>query len=343
VTIAVITTDKGAEESDEDLLALCPVHVAHARPPYSWTFAPGVILPIWRAVSGADVVHIHSVHTFPSTVAMIIARLRRKPYILEPHGALDRYHRDQGAAKKRMYTALLDGWGLGKLGGVVYSSRREAREGSEVLRAPAIFMPLGVDEALFDLPRKDDRSGQVNVLYLGRLAKKKRVDLVIRSLAEPPLANLDINLVVAGPTGDDLPYDPHDIAINVGVERRVRFVGSVDAAERRALLAAADVFVIPSEDESFGVALAEAMAAGCAPVATRETGFAAEAAEHGALALAELTPSGVAQATAEAVHRRDELARAAREYASERFRWREAASALCDAYTEVARTDRART
>jgi glycosyltransferase involved in cell wall biosynthesis len=204
-------------------------------------------------------------------------------------------------------------------------------------------MPLGVDETLFALTRTDDSPGRAKILYLGRLAKKKRVDLVIRALAEPPLIDLDVDLIIAGPVGDDLPYDPRDIAIDVGVESRVRFVGSVDAAERRALLAAADVFVIASEDESFGVALAEAMAAGCAPVASKQTGFAAEAAEDGALALAELTPRSVAEATFEALKRREGLAHAAREYASARFRWPEAASALREAYTEVVRSRRART
>lgn len=335
VMVRLVTTDKGVEPSDQDLQEQFPMDVVRARRPFSWTFAPSMVWPLWRALAGADVVHIHSIHTFPTTVAMILSRLRRVPYVIEPHGALDFYHLNQGGTKKRLYTRILDGWGVRGLGGAVYSSRREALEGTATLTAESIQMPLGVDETLFDLPR--EQSGGATVLYLGRLAKKKRVDLAIRALAETALRERGVELIVAGPLGDDLPYDPVAVARDAGVSDRVRFVGSVGAAERRSLLARSDVFVIPSEDESFGVALAEAMAAGCAAVASAETGFAPEAAEADALVLASLTPAGVAAAIARALAERDELGRRGREYASAHFRWSEAASAIAASYERLAK------
>jgi glycosyltransferase involved in cell wall biosynthesis len=304
--------------------------VVRARPPFSWTFAPALLVPVWRSLAQADVVHIHSIHTFPSTVAMILSRLRRVPYIIEPHGALDSYHLNQGGVKKRLYIRVIDAWGIRGLGGAVYSSRREAREGAATLHVDAIRMPLGVDESLFQIER--ETRGGTTVLYLGRLAKKKRVDLAIRALSEPALHEQNAKLIVAGPLGDDLPYDPVKVAEEAGVSDRVQFVGPVDAEERRQLLAHADVFLIPSEDESFGVALAEAMAAGCAVVASAETGFAPEAAEADALILAPLSPAGVADAVAHALLRRDELGRRGREYAYAHFRWAEAAREVAASY-----------
>lgn len=334
MNVRLVTTDKGAEPADHDLEEHLPIDVVRARPPLSWTFAPAMVGPLWRALSSADVIHIHSIHTFPTTLAMILSRIRGVPYIVEPHGALDMYHISQGAAKKRLYTRVLDRWGTRKLSGAIYSSRREALEGSATLATDAILMPLGVDETLFDLEREVGPG--TTVLYLGRLAKKKRVDLAIRALAEPVLRQRGVELIVAGPLGDDLPYDPVALAAEIGVADRVSFVGPVGSERRRQLLASADVFVIPSEDESFGVALAEAMAAGCAAVASRETGFAPEAAEANALVVAPLTAAGIASAIDDALQHRDELGQRGRKYAYAHFRWVEAASAITATYERLA-------
>ncbi|MEI2269261.1 glycosyltransferase [Microbacterium sp. No. 7] len=333
--VRLVTTDKGATSEDRDLHAVVPTEVARARRPHSWTFAPSILAALWRSIADADVVHIHSIHTFPTTVAMIVSRLRRVPYIIEPHGALDAYHLREGGFKKNLYMRLLDRWGLKGLCGAVYSSLREAREGSRVISAPEILMPLGVDESLFELEKV--RSPEATLLFLGRLARKKRVDLAILALAQPPLSDRAVRLVVAGPFGEDLPYDPVALAREAGVRERVEFIGVVGAEERRRLLAAADVFVIASEDESFGVALAEALAAGCAAVASEQTGFAPEAAVEGALVIAELTPAHVAAAVAAALDECDNFAARGREFASERFRWAEAAKILDDSYVQLAR------
>lgn len=333
VEIDLLSTDKGLSADDADIAGICQVTMVRSRRPASWNFAPGVVRELWRRLGELDVVHIHSVNTFPTTVAMVLSRLRRVPYVLEPHGALDHYHLDHGAIKKRFYNQIIDAFGYAGLSAAVYSSRRESCEGARTLRAPAVMMPLGVDETLFTLPR---RTGiEPVILYLGRIAHKKRLDLVIRALAEPLLSDSGAHLVVAGPLGDDLDYEPAQLAASLGVGARVSFLGRVGAQQRRDLLATSDVFVLPSEDESFGVAVAEAMAAGCPVITSSSVGLALEAAAEEAVIVAALEPAAVAASVAAALNDAEGLSARGRAYATARFRWSAAAGTLVSTYQDV--------
>lgn len=334
--VHTLTTDKGAVEKDRDFEVANQVTVVRSRRPRSWNFAPGMFVPLWRLAGWADIVHIHSVNSFPTSAAMIISRLRRTPYVLEPHGAFDAYHMAEGAGKKRIYNTVFDRFGFRGVSGVLTSSRREREDARAVISAKEFDLPLGVDAALFSEGRVSGDEAQI--LFLGRIARKKRLDIVLRALAEPALSSLAIRLIVAGPIGDDIDYSPTSLAEELGIRDRVSFVGSVDSEKRRQLLASSDVFVLPSEDESFGVAVAEALAAGCAVVASAEVGIASEAAEAEALRLTALDPSDLASQVASLLSDRASSAAMGargREFARGRYEWPNSARAAIDAYEAV--------
>jgi glycosyltransferase involved in cell wall biosynthesis len=115
----------------------------------------------------------------------------------------------------------------------------------------------GVPDALFDCPRMD----QGYVLYVGRMdARQKGLDVLIDAFAsvvrENPGARL--RLVGRGPDTDAL----HARAAALGIAGAVDFLGPVSDAERDALMAGAAMQVLPSRFEGFGIAAAEALAAG---------------------------------------------------------------------------------
>jgi len=118
-------------------------------------------------------------------------------------------------------------------------------------RDPALRLRLGVEP--------DDRL----LLYVGRLAKEKNVELLFNALAQ---ANDDsLKLVVAGdgPSRNEL----EQRALECDVGDSVRFLGSVARSDLPNLYASADAFVMPSVTETQGLVLAEAMAAGARLVA----------------------------------------------------------------------------
>jgi glycosyltransferase involved in cell wall biosynthesis len=269
---------------------------------------------------------------------MALCRVMRVPYVLEPHGALDAYHLNKGGRMKRMYSRTIDRFGLGGVQAVIYSSDLEQGNGESFLpKARAHRMTLGVPADISSGVRFTSRDRVV--LFLGRITLKKRLDLVLESMASlkfPP----DVELVVAGPRDPTLPYDPEAMAKTLGVEQRISFLGQVDAPLRRSLLSSASVFVLTSEDESFGMAAAEALAAGCAVVTSSGVGLSSDVAEKGGLAISALDSDALASTVADLFadeNRRVEMAKLGHQYALSHFTWTQSASDISDLYESISK------
>lgn len=131
-------------------------------------------------------------------------------------------------------------------------------------------VPNGVDVARFAGAEPAPRErGRRRVLFVGRLEPRKGVRVLARAFAELAAERPDLELVVVG-TGPDAPR-VRDLA---GADAPVRMLGSVAQADLPAVVASADVVVAPSlGGESFGIVLAEAMAAGRPLVASDLPGY----------------------------------------------------------------------
>ncbi|WZH38935.1 MAG: glycosyltransferase [Microbacterium enclense] len=331
VDAEVLTTDKGLAASDQDLVEAPWVRRVSSIGPPSVTFAPAFASAMSDGLGRYDLVHVHGFQSYPGTMAMRIARRSGIPYVIEPHGALDHYHWRTNHRRKRAWLRIADAKNLAGLSGAIYSSDLEAQQALTVLPDTRAFhMNLAVDEQLFSIDRMANGGRPAVILYLGRLTKKKRVDLVVRALAEEPLRNKDLRLLVAGGS-DGTIQDPAVLARQLGVDHLVTVLGPVDSSQRRDLLRQCDVFVLPSEDESFGVAVAEAMAAGRRVVTSEHVGIAARAVKSGALRVARDDPASIARVVADAL---DDMALGARAraYAEREFRWNTAAAQARDAY-----------
>ncbi|MCI4352905.1 MAG: glycosyltransferase family 4 protein [Thermoplasmata archaeon] len=110
------------------------------------------------------------------------------------------------------------------------------------------------------------------VLYLGRLAAMKGVDTFLRAAARVATREPHPLFVVAGegPEFGRLLI----LAAHLGLADRVLFLGKVTEEERITLLASSSVFVLPSVVEPFGIAAAEAMAAGIPAIVSKTSGVA---------------------------------------------------------------------
>ncbi|MBV9233572.1 MAG: glycosyltransferase [Candidatus Eremiobacteraeota bacterium] len=132
-------------------------------------------------------------------------------------------------------------------------------------------VPSGIDVEFFGSGRRDAalrrrlgvRDGERLLLYVGRLAKEKNVELLVASLARA--ADPSLHLVLAGEGPDR--HGIEQLGQNLGLQPRLHFLGAVPRAKLPALYASADAFVMPSTSETQGLVLAEAMAAGAYIVA----------------------------------------------------------------------------
>ena len=136
------------------------------------------------------------------------------------------------------------------------------------------------------------------VLYLGRLNFKKGLDLLTQAFGDLARRRPDVHLVLAGPDDDGYGERVRGWLGEVGALERCTIVGMQVGAAKLAALHGADVFVLPSYSENFGVSVVEAMASGLPVVSTNVSGL-PECVEHGVTGL--LVPERQPEALAAAI------------------------------------------
>ena len=133
--------------------------------------------------------------------------------------------------------------------------------------APIEIVPHGVRPWPGPLPDKAE-GGPLELVTVARLVARKRLDTLLAALATLPDLDLRLTLVGDGPERQKLEAQTREL----GLTARVRFTGYVDEATKRAFLAQADLFVLASTHEGFGIVYLEAMQHGLPIIAAADGG-----------------------------------------------------------------------
>jgi glycosyltransferase involved in cell wall biosynthesis len=174
------------------------------------------------------------------------------------------------------------------------------------------------------------------VLFVSSLWPYKNCEGLLRAWALARVDLTDRQLAIVG-SGRDPDYlaSLHALAAELGIADDVVFVGGVPLEETVSFYRAADVFVYPSLNETFGLPLLEAMACGC-PVVTSDTSAMPETAGDAAILADPGEPASIAKAIVEAAGpRRDHLREAGLKRARQ-FTWSATGAATLEVYREVA-------
>jgi glycosyltransferase involved in cell wall biosynthesis len=230
----------------------------------SWSLAADVR----RRIANFDVVHVHQVYFFHGLIARVFCTRKQIPYVISPHGVFDPFHRNVHSLKKACYTALIERSNTSKASAFHYASIAE-RDHAVAAGIPdrSFVVPLAVDispehdvEPLLRL--HPELIGKTLVTFLGRLTAKKRLDLVVDAFARAAAVDSDIHLVIAGPDSEGIGEIARSQIEALGLNARASFLGVLTGRAKEALLVGSRMLVLPSENESFGLVVVEAMAAG---------------------------------------------------------------------------------
>jgi glycosyltransferase involved in cell wall biosynthesis len=267
--------------------------------PGSWKFSWPMTRWLWANAAACDVVHVHALFSYATIPGCRAAAHAPVPYVLRPLGTLSEWSLGRRRWKKRPYYALLERSHLEMASAIHVTSDAEAEDVARLgYSARTRVIPLGVD--VDDRPRVRVHRGSVHdplrLLFLSRLHEKKNVPLLLRALADVADSPRPVLLTIAG---DGEPrYRDELVALTkqLGLADRVRFVGHVDGDAKRSVLEQSDCFVLPSAHENFGLAVAEALAAGLPAIVTPGVALARDVNGAGAGLVAEATASDLASA-----------------------------------------------
>lgn len=281
-----------------------------------------------------DLVHLHSVFLWPTAAAARVARRVGVPYVISPRGMLvPELIAARSAAIKRLWIRCVE---TRNLIGAARLHVTSDTERFDLARCGLALAPVSVIANGTELPQGASRAANGRtVLYLGRLSWKKNLDSLIRAVAVLPGCWLNL----AGPDDEGLGPRLLELASELGIAERVKFVGQVGADQKAALFAQAACAVLPSINENFGNVVIEAMAHGCPVVVTPGVGSRSVVeASGGGLVAAGPDAESLQAALAALLDDREgaeERGRRGAEFVSRHYSWAAIAAEMVSMYRDV--------
>jgi glycosyltransferase involved in cell wall biosynthesis len=287
VTTSLTSLDHGGSwRSRVERVDGVPVHYLATPYHFRWMgLTPSLPLHLER-MPRPDIAHIFGFRDPIGTFVAAWCRARGVPYVFEFLGMVTA--RERKVFLKRVLDATVCRGVIPRAGMVLAASDVQRQEylATGIAAERIVVRPHGFPEPidsgesrkLRDLIGADEDA--LVVLSVGRIAHGKGLELLVRAAADLP----GVHFVFVGPDGGHGVLDELlALRQQLGVADRVHFLGILLRSELLSLYAEADVFVLPSSYESFGMVAAEAAAAGAPIVVTNRCGVAELFADRGAL------------------------------------------------------------
>jgi glycosyltransferase involved in cell wall biosynthesis len=299
---------------------------------------------LWQHVTDYNLLHVHAIFSYPSTAAMAIARLRRLPYVVQPHGLLCNWSLQQAASKKQIYLTLTEYANLNHSQALVFTSQQEQEEVSQLgLMSSSFILPLGLDlpsaipdarhrlRQLLNVPEDEPV-----ILFMARLHPKKGLDYLISALGK--LRDQRFTFVLAGSGSSDYEAEINELLVSAGIDERTYRSGFVEGEMKDLLMQGADIFALTSYSENFGVAVLEAMAVGLPVVVTPGVALASVVEQNQLGYVAELDTVAIASSLQHCLNHPQitkKMGDRARQLVREQYTWERNASNLSKVYTAI--------
>ena len=223
-----------------------------------------------------DAVIVNGLWQYHSLACYRALRHTRTPYFVFPHGMLDPWFKHQHPLKhmkKWLYWPWADYRVLRDAAATFFTCEEErvlAPQSFWLYRTNGIVAGMGTRAPRVNLEAAAERMfeeypvlrGKRIVLFMGRIHPKKGCDLLLQAFAKAFRGNADWHLLMVGPDQLGWQAELEHLAASLGIAGQITWTGPRMGDAKWGCLAAAEVFALPSHQENFGIAVAEALAAG---------------------------------------------------------------------------------
>ncbi len=232
-------------------------------------FSLELVKSLYDATAKADILHNHSLWSFPNMAAGLVTKGDRALLVTSPRGTLAPAARARSRLKKLLFSPLQQP----AIDRAVCLHATSVMEYEDIralgLKHPVAIIPNGIDiPQLENKPSKSDSSQYRRMIFLGRLHPIKGIEMLLRAWCELQNTNPDWELVIAG-KGERTYVDSLKTLAGQLQLQRVTFPGPVYGLAKSYLYFSSELFILPTETENFGMAIAEAQAHGLPVVTTR--------------------------------------------------------------------------
>jgi glycosyltransferase involved in cell wall biosynthesis len=361
VEVTVITTNSNGDNGQKPLNVPLKEPVKqdgyeiiyfNCAPFRRYKFSLDLLTWLKRHACEFDLAHIHALFSPVSSVAATICRQQKLPYILRPLGTLDPADLRKKKLLKYLYAAIIERQNLAGAAAIHFTSDREAKISSKFgMNTQDLVIPLGVVPPKFTNQKQESLlrhelgiPGDVPViLFMSRIDPKKGLNLLIPALEKLLTIGCNFHFILAGTNPQDPDYEKNIISQiqNSPLRSHSTITGFVTGALKTSLLQAADVFVLPSYYENFGIAVAEAMVAGIPVVISNQVHICHQISESQSGWVGELDVEvlvNLLQTALENPAERQRRGLNAQQYALENYSWEAIARQTIEAYQQIWRS-----
>ena len=228
-----------------------------------------------------DLVHSH--YWLSGRVGMTLSRMWDVPHVTTFHTLAKTKLRARAGERESARRVAAESLIMRDVDAMIVSTEEEKHDLTRLYGARACkinVVPAGVDLELFKPTDQQEarqvlgiRENQV-ILYVGRIEPLKGIEILLRAATLLQCTSDTRVLIVGGSPGNDAELDRlKALAVQLDIADMVTFTGAVRQTELPRYYCAADVFVLPSHSESFGLAALEAMACGTPVIVSRVGGL----------------------------------------------------------------------
>ena len=250
----------------------------HAMGPGKGTYGyTDELLPWLNRNSGKfDVVVVNGIWQYQSFAVWRALRKNHTPYVVFCHGMLDPWFKKRYPLKhlkKWLYWPWAEYRVLRDAAAVLFTCTEErelARQSFWLYQATEVVIQYGTakppeehrEQTAEFLKMHPKLCGKRLAAFVGRIHPKKACDIVIHAFARQLAKDPNWELVIAGPDSVGWREELEGLARTLGVSGQITWTGEIRGRLKWGLLRHAEVFVLPSHQENFGIAVAEALACG---------------------------------------------------------------------------------
>ncbi len=313
-------------------------------------FSFQLIKHLKRELRESDLVHVLGLYRFPQSYACWYSRRIKIPYILSPHGSLDPVLFDKKERKlmRRLYQFMFEIKNIKKSKKIHFTANDELEFANFLdLKEKSVVIPNGIETNDFKkLPNKgvfldtyEIKENSFKILFLGRVVWKKGLDILLSSLPLIIKKIPNVLLIIAGPDNEGYKKTLKDIINSLNIDGHIKFVGMLDREKVKQAYVDADIFVLPSYSENYGITIIESLVCGCPVIISKNVNIHKEIMDNNIGQVIDCDPKDISDAVITYFNKSDDYKikhRAdIRNYALQKYDWENAIKKFSNLYEEI--------